>query len=91
MNNKSIALNVLHVLNNKYNKRKISHLYKSEFNKTREKQAILLMITDGQKQHYLAVKRLNALLKKKTDHSGDYCLDLFKFFRNKSSLKNHNC
>ena len=30
----------------------------------REKQVILLMITDGKKQHYLAVKRLNALLKK---------------------------
>ena len=29
-----------------------------------EKQVILSMITDGKKQHYLAVKRLNALLKK---------------------------
>ena len=64
MKNKSIALNILQI-----NEQEISHYYKSEFNKTREKQAILLMITDdecealSQKQHYLAVKRLNELLK----------------------------
>ena len=56
MNNKSIALNILQV-----NEQKISHLYKSEFNKIREKQVILLMIDDDKKQHYLAVKRLNDL------------------------------
>ena len=33
MNNKSIVLNVLHALSDG----KISHLYKSEFNKTSEK------------------------------------------------------
>ena len=65
MNNKSIALNVLHT----HSDGKISYLYKSEFNKTREKNVILLMVTDGecnstQKQHYLAVKKLNALFKK---------------------------
>ena len=74
---------------------KVSHLYKSEFNKTREKQIMLLMITDGecnssQKQHYLSVKKLNALLKK-SDHSGDYCLDCFKLFRNKSRFKTYQC
>ena len=62
MNNKSIALNVLHAHSNE----KISHFYKSEFKKTREKQVILLMINDNEsnsleKQHYLAVKRLNGL------------------------------
>ena len=50
MNNKSTALNVLHT----HCDGKISHLYKSEFNKTREKNVILLTITDGKKQHYLA-------------------------------------
>ena len=60
MNNKSTALNILHTHSGA---RKISYIYKSEFNKTREKQVILLMITDGQTQHYLAVKKLNALLK----------------------------
>ena len=60
MNNKSIALNVLHA----DNEEKITQYYKSEFNKTREKQVILLVISDNKKQYYLAVKRLDALLKK---------------------------
>ena len=90
INNKSIALNVLIVPNNE-DIRKISQVYKSEFNKTRENRVILLMITDSQKQHFLAVKRLNALLKKKAEHSGDYCLDCFKLFRNKTSFRNHKC
>ena len=38
MNNKSVALNILRV-----NEQEISHYYKFEFNKTREKQAILLI------------------------------------------------
>ena len=33
----------------------MSHFYKSEFDKTRENKAILLMISDNEKQHYLAV------------------------------------
>ena len=52
MNNKSIALNVLYT----HSDGKISHLHKSEFNKTREKQSIILILTDDQKQHYVAVK-----------------------------------
>ena len=60
MNNKSIALNILQV-----NEQKMSHFYKSQFNKTREKQVILLVINDNEKQHYLAAKRLNGLLLKK--------------------------
>ena len=86
MNNESTALNILQV-----NEQKISHFYKSEFNKTRQRQVILLMISDNGKQHYLAVKKLNVLLKKKTEHSGDYCLDYFKMFKNKKSFKNHKC
>ena len=42
MNNKSTALNVLQI-----NEQKISQYYKSESNKTREQQVILLMITNG--------------------------------------------
>ena len=30
--------------------KKISHLYKSKFNKTKENKAILLMITDNEKK-----------------------------------------
>ena len=92
MNNNSIALNILQVT-----EIKISHYCKSEFNKTRENKAILLMITDNKKQnakhspHYLAVKKFNSLFKRKTEHSGAYCLDCFKFFRNKKAFKNHKC
>ena len=59
LNNQSIALNVLYVL---YEKTK-RHSYKSKYNLTRENQVILLMISDGEKWHYLTVKRLSALLK----------------------------
>ena len=61
MNNKSIALNILQIT-----EEKISHLYKSEHNKPRENKVILLMISSNKKQHphYLAVKNLNVLLKK---------------------------
>ena len=60
MNNKLVALNVLQEAD-----KKINHFYKSEFNKTREDKVILLMINDNEKQHYLAVKRLNGLFLKK--------------------------
>ena len=56
MNIKSIALSILQV-----NEQDISHFCKSDFNKTREKQVILLIINDNEKQSYLAVKRLNGL------------------------------
>ena len=47
MNNKSIALHVLHTHSDI--SREISQYYKSKFNKTREKQVILLIITESQK------------------------------------------
>ena len=87
MNNKSIALNILQL----NNEQKINHFYKSEHNKTRENKVILLMISENEKQHSLAVKKLNAPLKTKIEHSGDYCLDWFKLFRNKKTFKNHKC
>ena len=61
MNNKSIAVNILEF----NNEQKINHYYKSEHNKTRENKVILLILKDNEKQHYLAVKKLNALLKKR--------------------------
>ena len=54
-NNKSIALNILFVL---YNTEKIRLAYKSKHNFKRQNQIILLMITDGKKWHYLAVKKI---------------------------------
>ena len=91
MNNKPIALNVLHT----HSYEKISHLYKSEFNKTREKQVNLLMINDNEcnspeKQRYLSVKRLNGLFKKKTGHSGECCVNCLRLFVNNLNFKNWN-
>ena len=59
-NNKSIALNILYVL---YNTEEIRHVYMSKYNLKREIQVILLIVIDGKKWHYLAVKKLSALLK----------------------------
>ena len=50
-NHKSIARNALHI---PYNPKKIRHGYKS---KHRKNQVILLMITDDEKWHCLAVKK----------------------------------
>ena len=58
-NNKSIALNILYV---RHNTKEIRHAYKSEYNLERENQVILLMITDGKKWHYLALKGLSACI-----------------------------
>ena len=52
-NNKTIALNILFV---PYNTKQIRLAYKSKYNYKRDNQVILLMITDGEKWHYLAVK-----------------------------------
>ena len=56
--NNEIALNILYV---PHNTRKIHVAYKSKHNLTRENQIILLMITDGEKWHYLTVKNLSGL------------------------------
>ena len=87
-NNKSIALNILFV---PYNAEKIRLAYKSKHNFKRENQVILLMITDGKKWHYLAVKSLSALLRGITsNHDGDfYCLNCFHSYRTENKLKKH--
>ena len=48
------------------------------------------MITDGEKWHYLTVRKLNALLKGVTSrHNGDYyCLNCFHSYATKKTLKN---
>ena len=76
-NNKSIALNTLYVPRNT---EKIRHAYRSKYNLTRENQVILLMITDGEKWHYLAVKSLFALFRGITgNNNGDfYSLNCFQ-------------
>ena len=58
LNNNEIALNILYV---PHITKKINIAYKSK-HKTREKRVILLMISNGEKWHYLTVKNLSRLL-----------------------------
>ena len=69
----------------------IRHAYKSKYNLKRENQVILLMITDGEKLHYLAAKSLSALFRGITsNNNGDfYCLNGFHSFRTENKLKKH--
>ena len=87
-NNNSIALNILYV---PHNTEKIRHAYKSKYNSIRENQVILLMITDGEKWHYLAVRSLSALFRGITDnnHGDFYCLNCFQSYTKKNKLKKH--
>ena len=72
-----------------YNTKKINIAYKSKNNLTHERQIILLMISDGQKLHYLVVKNLSGLLKGITsNHKEDfYCLNWFHSCRTKDKLE----
>ena len=88
-NNKSIAVNILYVPRNT---KKIRHAYKSKCNLKSENQVILLMVTDdGEKRHYLAAKRLSALLRGLTgNNNGDfYCLNCFRAYTTENRLKEH--
>ena len=87
-NNKSIALDILYL---PHNTEKIRHAYKSKYNLNRENQLILLIITDGEKWHYLAVKSLSALFRGITSkHDGEfYCLNCFCSYRTENKLKQH--
>ena len=63
-----------------HNTRKIHIAYKSRLNLTREKQVILLMITDGEKWHCLVT----------SNHNGDfYCLNCFDSYSTKTKLEAH--
>ena len=99
-NNETIALNVLYV---SHNTEQICCAYKSKYNNERENQVILLMITDGEKWHYLAlksepmlyngklcnrpVKSLSRLLKEKSFFF--YCLNCFNSYSTENRLKEH--
>ena len=74
-----------------HNTEKIRHAYKSKYNLDRENQVILLMITDGEKWHYLAVKSLSALFRGVTgNNNGDfYCLNCFKSYTTENKLIKH--
>ena len=85
LNNESVALNILYV---PHKTRKICHVYKSKYNLTHENQVILLMITDGEKWHHLAVNNLSTLLNGiASNHNGDFnCLNCFHAYRTKNKI-----
>ena len=74
-----------------HNTKKIQVAYKSRHNLTREKQVILLMISNGENWHYLVVKNLPELLKGITSNDKEdfYCLNIFHSYRTKNKLKEH--
>ena len=79
-NNKTVVLNILLV---PYNTEKIRLACKSKHNLKRKNQVILLMITDGKKWHYLAIKSVPVLLREITSNqNGDS-------YRTKKKLKKH--
>ena len=86
--NKEIALSILYV---PHNTRKIQVAYKSKQNLTCDKQVILLMITDGEKWHYLTVKNFSGLFRGTTSsHKEDfYCLNCFCSNRTRNKLEVH--
>ena len=86
--NNKVALNILYV---PYNTKKINITYKSKNNSTQKKQIILLMISDGQKWHYLVVKNLSGLLRGITsNHKEDfYCLNCFHSYRTENKLESY--
>ena len=52
-NNETVALNILQIPDDEI---KITHAYKSKHNHTRKNHVVLLMITNGEKWHYTALK-----------------------------------
>ena len=87
LNNK-VALNILYI---PHNTKKIQLAYRSKYDLTYNKQIILLMITDGEKWHYLVVNNLSGLLRGITsNHYGDFCcLNCFHSYRTKNKLEAH--
>ena len=74
-----------------YNTKKIRHAHESKYNLKRENQVILLMITNGEKWHYLAVKKLStSFIGITPKHEVDfYYLNCFHSFRTENKLKKH--
>ena len=84
--NEAISFDTLFVL---HNTKEIRHAYKSNHNFKRWNRVLLLMIADGTKCHYLAVKSLSALLRGITSNDNEdfYCLNCFHSYSTKEELK----
>ena len=81
----------LNILSVRHNKEKINIQYKSNHNRKRKNQVVLLMITDNNENwHYLAVKSISRLFRGiASNHDGDfYCLNCMHSFRADNALKN---
>ena len=74
-----------------HNTKEIRHVYKSKHNLGHKNQVILLMITDGKKWHYLAVKGFSALFRGITGNNNGnfYCLNCFHSYTTENELKKH--
>ena len=74
-----------------YNTKQINIAYKSKYNLTQKTQIILLMISNGQKCHYLVVKNLSGLLRGITSNHKEefYCLNCFHSYRTENKLEAH--
>ena len=87
-----------------YNEKTINIAYKSKYRK-RENEAVLLMITNGEQWHYIALKsvrtddRFNRPIRSlprlfrgiTANHNGDfYCLNCLHSFRTDNALKRHD-
>ena len=87
-NNPTIALNILYV-----KEKEICPAYIPKINLNHEKQIILLMIPNEEKEgwHYLAIKKLSTILRGiASKHHGDfYCLNYLHSFRTEIKLKSH--
>ena len=83
----------LNILSVPHNKEKINIQYKSNHNRKRKSQVVLLMITDNNENwHYLAVKSISRLFRGiASNHDGDfYCLNCMHSFRTDNALKKHD-
>ena len=87
-----------------HNETTINPAYKSKYSRKHENQVVLLMITNGKKSHYIALKSactddgfnrpitsLSRLFTGITsNHDGDlYCLNCLHSFRTDNTLKRH--
>ena len=97
-NNPDIAVNVLYLHRPKEgkSKSKITILRRSDGNTSRSKVVNLLLITDGEKSHYTAIKSLSRLLgRENSKHKGKYyfCMNCLNAFNSQSSRDEHygNC
>ena len=84
-NNKTIALNILFV---PYNTKQIRPAYISIYNHKRDNKVNLLIITDNNNWHYLAIKNVPKSLRRRTsNHNGDfYCLNCFHSYTTEKKI-----